>query len=69
MWGSLAWVDGLTPSEKESVNSRIFRIWCNYTNPCVYTILDGDEFYVGFPGRGVLLAEPLSDEMLQQIKR
>jgi hypothetical protein len=69
MWGSLTWIDELAVGEKEIINSRIFRIWCHYTNPCIYTILDDGEFYVGFSGRGVLLAEPLLDERLEQIRR
>jgi hypothetical protein len=69
MWGSLAWVDELSASERDNTNSRIFRIWCNYTNPCIYVILDGDEFYVGFPGRGLLLDEPLSNDKLNQLRK
>ncbi len=67
MWGSLTWVDALSPTEQEQVNSRIYRIRCNYTDPCIYVILDSNEFTVGFSGRGILLSEPLSDEMLQML--
>ena len=69
LWGSLTWVDELPSNERDSINSRIFRLWCNYTDPCIYAILDGDEFNVGYAGRGILLAEPLSDELLGQLKK
>ncbi len=69
MWGSLTWIDELASSEREDMNSRIFRIWCNYTNPCIYVILDGDEFYAGHPGRGILLSDPLLNNTLNGIKR
>jgi hypothetical protein len=69
MWGSLNWVDELASGQKEQTNSRIYRIRCNFTNPCIYVILDDGEFNVGYPGRGILLSEPLSDEILQRLSQ
>jgi len=69
MWGSLIWVDELASGQKEKTNSRIYRIRCNFTNPCIYVILDDGEFNVGSSGRGILLSEPLSDEILQRLSR
>lgn len=69
MWSSLTWIDELPSGEKERVNSRIYRIRCNSTNPCIYVILDGDEFSVNYRGRGILLSEPLADELLQTLSQ
>lgn len=52
MWGSM---DGLSASMK----SKAMPLICNYTNPCIYLITDGDPFEVGDSGRGILLSRPL----------
>jgi hypothetical protein len=62
MWSSLAWVDTLPPEQHDLMNSRIERIRCNGSNPCIWIIKDGAELSVGWPGRGLLLSRPLDPE-------
>lgn len=62
MWGSLDWIRELTASQQTAVEKRILRLRCDGNNPCVYLLVDGDEFEVGWPGRGILLSEPLNPE-------
>ncbi len=60
LWGSLDWIRELSASERATVEKRILRLRCDGNNPCIYVLVDGDEFKVGWPGRGILLSDPLS---------
>lgn len=55
MWGSLSWA---APIDE----SRIVRLRCD-GQVCIYLIADGDDFQVGWPGRGLLLSRPLNPEV------
>lgn len=62
MWGSLDWIRDLPADQQTIVESRILRLRCDGNNPCIYLLTDGDTFEVGWPGRGILLSEPLNPE-------
>jgi hypothetical protein len=63
MWGGLGWLLDLPDNERTDVENRILRLRCdgNY-GTCIYLIKDADGFEINFPGRGVLLSEPLNPE-------